>query len=539
MRPDAVFGHGAGELAAAGAAGVFDLEAGLRFAARRGALASSLPPGGAPAAVFAPAEQVADALSGSVSLAADNGEHSVVSGPEKDVLGLLRDFEASGFRVERLGGVPAFHGPPVDPVLDALEAAAPEGAAAAIPFVSGVSGRLLEGAPEGAYWRRQAREPVRFGTALGTLAEAGVGVVVELGPQGVLGPMAAAWPGPEAPVVVSTLRRNGSGDFAAAAGAAYGAGLEIAFTGLFAGERRRRVALPTYPFQRRRYWVRGADGAGLEAAHPLLGTRHEMENGEVAFERELSVTDLEWLRDHRVFGEVVIGGMHYASLAFVAQAADGTGAGASVEDVRIERPLLVPAEAPGGDAPVRRLRFLLRRADEDGSRRWEGLSRSSEDEAWVRRSAGRVRPVAAGAGAPERPDFEALRRDLAPVGVDAFYDWLWDLGMQFGPSVPGVEGALVRPGRSVRRRGAAGGRWRRRPGSGCIRRRSRPASRRRSRFSMRTGKWTTAKGPGSRSAGTGCGSRDRCRRGRCAMRGSWRAPGGLPVRPRERGRWTR
>ena len=87
MRPDAVFGHGAGEIAAAQAAGVFDMEGGLRFAARRGELMGALPAGGAMAAVFASAEKVADAVRGSVSLAADNGAHCVVSGPEEEGCG--------------------------------------------------------------------------------------------------------------------------------------------------------------------------------------------------------------------------------------------------------------------------------------------------------------------------------------------------------------------------------------------------------------------------------------------------------------------
>ena len=114
---------------------------------------------------------------------------------------------------------------------------------------------------------------MRFATALKTLAELGVGVLLELGPQPVLGPLAAqGWPGSGMPRVVGGLRREGRGDFVTAVAGAYEAGLPISFAGLFAGERRRRVLLPTYPFQRERYWVSGGPAAGLrESGAPAAG----------------------------------------------------------------------------------------------------------------------------------------------------------------------------------------------------------------------------------------------------------------------------
>ena len=258
VHPDVVFGHSVGEVAAALAAGACDLEGGLRFASRRGALMGSLPPGGVMAAVFAPAARVSESLRGSVSLAAENGAHAVVSGPEAEVDGLMEEFAAAGFRTERLRTSHAFHSALMDPVLEELESAAAElsGSSSDVVLVGGVTGRVLSGLPDGAYWRRQAREAVRFETALKVLGELEVGVLLEVGPQGILGPMASlGWPGGEGPAVVSSLRRGGSGDFARAVAGAYEAGLELRFEGLFTGERRRRVSIPTYPFQRERYWV--------------------------------------------------------------------------------------------------------------------------------------------------------------------------------------------------------------------------------------------------------------------------------------------
>ena len=207
VRPDAVMGHSLGEIAAAQGAGVFSLEDGLRFAATRGALMADLEGEGAMGAIFASAARVADAVARhnaasdgpGVSVAADNGAHQAVSGPAAEVEAVLGRFEAEEVRVRRLRRSPAYHSALVEPVLDDV-AAALGGVAIAPPsvdFVSTLTGRVLEPgqALDGVYWRRQARSPVAFRQAVERLAEAGVDVVVEVGPHSVLGPMMnLAWP---------------------------------------------------------------------------------------------------------------------------------------------------------------------------------------------------------------------------------------------------------------------------------------------------------------------------------------------------------
>ena len=153
-----------------------------------------------------------------------------------------------------------------------------EGIAAAPPsiaYVSGVTGRLLEAgaALDDAYWQRQAREPAAFDRCVESLEDLGAQVVVEIGPAAALGPLVAStWPesagGAGVPVVLSSLRGDLQGDdgFVEAVAGAYRAGLGVSFAGLFAGETRRRISLPGYPFQRRRHWIdlpnRTASGAG-------------------------------------------------------------------------------------------------------------------------------------------------------------------------------------------------------------------------------------------------------------------------------------
>jgi len=140
-------------------------------------------------------------------------------------------------------------------------------ASPSLPLVSNVTGQ--EAGPgkalDKAYWRRQMREPVAFRRAVETLAELGTEIIVEIGPHTVLGPMTLmAWPESAggSPTALSSLVRPSRdapasevrGAFVRAVSGAYKAGLPIRFEGLFSGETRRRIALPGYPFQRRRYW---------------------------------------------------------------------------------------------------------------------------------------------------------------------------------------------------------------------------------------------------------------------------------------------
>jgi len=134
----------------------------------------------------------------------------------------------------------------------------------ALALVSSVAGRLVQSRDslDETYWQRQAHEQAAFDRCVEPLANLGVQVVVEIGPHAVLGPMVArAWPessgGAGAPVVLSSLRRDSQGNdgFMEAVAGAYEAGLAVSFAGLFAGEARRRVSLPSYPFQRRRHWI--------------------------------------------------------------------------------------------------------------------------------------------------------------------------------------------------------------------------------------------------------------------------------------------
>ena len=482
IRPDVVLGHSLGEIAAAHAAGVLGLEEGLRFAAARGSLIGALPGEGAMAAVFAPAARVASvldehnaAIAGpGLGIAADNGAHQVVSGPMAAIEAIVERFEAEDIRVRRLRKSPAYHSAMVEPALDDLEAAlaAFEFAPPSIPMVSNLTGRVVEPdtALDASYWRRQAREPVAFRACIETLAELGVDAVVEIGPHSVLGPMTLlAWPesaeGGGPPAAVSSLRQphpdvpaaETEGAFVSAVAQAYEAGLPIRFEGLFAGESRRRIALPGYPFQRERHWVEAPKRRRAAAGHPLLGDRHESASGEVTFETDVFPSDPAWLDDHRVFGRLVAPGALYGAMAVSASPAAGSSASLALEDMQLHNPLVFPEEGSGDEGEEgaegsgRKIQVLLDAAGDEPGRRVQVLSRGEADEKWTIHAEARI-PSTPGTRSPEAPsrvDLEGLKSDLAPADVPAFYRAKAGVGIDLGPSFRTLERVWSRPGEAL------------------------------------------------------------------------------------------
>ena len=478
VRADVVVGHSLGEIAAAQTAGVFSLEDGLRFAAARGALIGALPEAGAMAVAFAPADRVAAAVEEhnaaaagiGLCVAVDNGSNQVISGPADDVAALLARFEAEQVRVRLLRNSPAYHSALVEPALDDLEAALERVAfaAPAIPLVSNLTGRLLERetVPDAAYWRRHARQKVQFRQAVETLAGLGVEVLVEVGPHAVLGPMAVlAWPaaspsgGP--PAVVASLRRPSrdtpsaevESAFTAAVAGAYEAGLPVRFEALFAGEERRRISLPGYPFQRERHWIPTARTRRTGAGHPLLGERHESARGEVAFDTEVLPADPAWLADHRVFGRLLAPGALYGALAASAAVAEGGGA-AVVEEMQLHSPLLFQddAAADGTDAAPagRKVQVLLDAAGEGAVRRVQILSRGASEEEWTLHAEAQLSSGTGGqAPAASTADPDALKAGMSAVDVAAFYRAKAGVGIELGPSFRTLQAVWARPGEAV------------------------------------------------------------------------------------------
>ena len=263
--PDMVMGHSVGEYAAAHIAGVFSLEDGLRLIAARGRLMQALPPGGAMVAVMASAERVQRLLTGTESqlaLAAVNGPESVViSGVGTAVDVLCRVLEAESIGTRRLTVSHAFHSPLMEPMLAAFDAVA-RGItyqAPKIALVSNVSGELAGGTVAAAdYWVRHVRAPVRFAAGVRALVKAGVTVCVELGPKPVLLGMARGCVEQASMSWLASLRPGQSDvqSMLESLGGLHVKGAAVDWRGVYAERGYRKIVLPTYPFQRKRFWVK-------------------------------------------------------------------------------------------------------------------------------------------------------------------------------------------------------------------------------------------------------------------------------------------
>ncbi|QIB42102.1 type I polyketide synthase [Streptomyces aureoverticillatus] len=280
VTPDVVMGHSVGEIAAAHVAGVFSLQDACTLVAARGRLMQALPEGGAMVAVQASEEEIAESLVGreaEVSIAAVNGPTAVViAGDEAVVLEIAGKWSEQGRKTRRLRVSHAFHSPRMDAMLDdfrrvveALSFASPS-----IDLVSNVTGKMADAevcSPE--YWVRHVREAVRFADGVRTLDAQGVTTFLEVGPDGVLSAMAQdclaerAESG-SAPVAVPVLRKDRSEAVALTMALArlHVHGSVVDWRPAFDGLEARRIDLPTYPFQRQRYWIeKSADGSGVDA----------------------------------------------------------------------------------------------------------------------------------------------------------------------------------------------------------------------------------------------------------------------------------
>ena len=286
-------------------------------------------------------------------------------------------------------------------------------------------------------------------------------LVIEIGPRSVLAPMAlSAWPespGSPAPAVLSTLSPPsddaaappGSGGFAEAAARAWQAGLSIRFDGLFAGEARRRISVPGYPFQRRRHWLEAPRRRRAGAGHPLLGARHESARGEVTFETEVFPADPEWLDDHRVYGRVVAPGALYGAMAVSASLAEGSGP-VAVEEVQLHNALVFTEEesANGAGADGREMQFVLDAAEAPAPRPFQIFSRGAEGE-WTMHVEGRTSRGTRVPEAGEDIDLDALKARLSPLDVSAYYRARAGTGVDLGPSFRTLRRAWSGPGEAL------------------------------------------------------------------------------------------
>nr|WP_246110245.1 type I polyketide synthase [Saccharopolyspora dendranthemae] len=448
VEPAAVVGHSQGEIAAAVVAGGLSLEDGARVVALRSrAVAAGLSGYGGMAAVRASSEEVRRLLGdlAEVSVAAMNGPTTtVVSGTPEALAALEERCGADGVRFQWVAVDYASHSAQVEALEERVltDLASVEARRAEVPFFSTVTNSWLgEQVPDAAYWYRNLRNPVRFEESVRSLVGLGFRHFVEVSPHPVLTPGIEETAGDVEISAVGTLRRDEGGHerVLRSLAEAFVAGAPVEW--VYEGVGARRVNLPTYPFQRRRFWLRH-HGAGDAAAHGMAATGHALLGSGVMlpgtdghlFTGRLSLHDQPWTADHEVLGRVVLPGT--AFLDMVLHAADAVGCG-HVAELTLETPLVLTGTT--------QVQVLVAAPGDDGDREVTVHAQDDPDHAWTLHARATVTTVA--------PEESA---DLAgwppagarPVELAGVYERLGEDGLAYGPVFRGLE-AVWRNGEEI------------------------------------------------------------------------------------------
>ncbi|MGW7256856.1 SDR family NAD(P)-dependent oxidoreductase [Streptomyces sp. NPDC054834] len=452
IRPDYLAGHSIGEITAAHVSGAISLEDAARLVTARGRLMQALPTGGAMAAIQATEDEIVPLLSDTVGIAAINSPTSVVvSGVEADVDAIVADFSERGRKTTRLRVSHAFHSPLMDPALAEFRQVAETVTVNAprIPVVAGVHGEVTDdwGTPD--YWTRHLREAVRFADTVTFLHGKGITRFLELGPDAILSALAQATLDAEDTVVIApALRRNRPENATLVAGLArlFAVGARVDWAAFYEGTGARRVDLPTYPFQRERFWIienqGGGDPAslGLAAAdHPLLGAVVSAPDDDgVTFTGRLALDTHPWLADHDVLGTVLLPGTGFVELALYAGEQTGHP---TLEELILQAPLVLPEQ--GGVA----IRVTVG-AEEAGERAIRIHSRHEQaapEAPWLLHAEG---VLGAGTVAPAADLTAWPPAGATEVTVDNAYELLFQQGYDYGPVFQGLK-AVWRDGDTV------------------------------------------------------------------------------------------
>ena len=446
VEPSIVMGHSVGEIVAATVAGQMSFEDGLELMCERGRLMQSLPATGLMASVLADEQRVAAALApyrDRVAIAAVNGpESTVISGEKAAVQAVLKQLEGMGAKVKVLKVSNAFHSPLVEPVLPEFERVARQKRYVA-PLCALFSSMRLETVGENKlldanYWRQNLRNTVRFSEAVRNLYDQGYRVFLEIGPSPILVRMGSQC----VPVGEGTWLPSLQADrddwqqLLESLGQLYTKGVDVDWDGFYRDRPARKISLPTYPFQRERYWVDSVSGStvqGSETGHPLLGRR--LRSAVCLYEQQLTASGSSFLKDHRVFDQPVLPAAAYLELALAAGARSFTGKQIAVKDLVFVQPLQIP------DGETRTIQVMVTEL-EPAAAAFRLFSLDSKVEqtnpSWLLHATGTICVAAEGWRRLEGMD--GIRdRCAQEIEAGAYYESLRSRGLEFGPAFRGIE----------------------------------------------------------------------------------------------------
>ncbi|MFE7539305.1 type I polyketide synthase [Streptomyces platensis] len=457
ITPSVVLGHSVGELAAACAAGILRLEDALRLVAERGLLMAKLPGEGAMAVVTADEPTVSALIKShaGLSVAAVNGPlQTVVSGPADSVAELLDALGKDGVGARPLNTAHAFHSALMDPMLEPFGALA-DGVAhrkGTVPVISTVTGEQVHGddMARGGYWNRNAREAVRFLPAVRTLLERRFDAAIEIGPDPVLTRLVAKQcldPRADRLWLPSLSRHTDDWQqILQTLGSLYSAGADVNWHAVDAGFTRSRVPLPSYPFERKRYWkdTRATRGTRPAGTSVFPGTRLSSPAlRDTVFQTRFTADSPAFLADHVLFGAVVVPAASHLAMTLSAAVQGRAGSGALLDGVSFPQALTV-------DDAERDVQLLIEGDDGAGPRAFRVVSApagTTDQRAWTTHATGTLRVSPAPGTAVRTPTHhELLGRRGERLDGAGFYAAMRENGADLGPGFRYISEVTRHPG---------------------------------------------------------------------------------------------
>ncbi|MDJ1172317.1 polyketide synthase [Roseofilum sp. BLCC_M154] len=451
IKPDVVMGHSVGEYVAATVAGVFSLEDGLKLIAMRGKLMQKLPSGGKMVSIMASESQVTEAIreySSQVTIAAVNGPESIViSGESGAIAKICSHFESEGVKSKQLEVSHAFHSQLMEPMLAGFEAVANQITyhQPRIPIISNLTGTKADNSIATAeYWVSHVRQPVKFAQSMETLHEQGYKLFLEIGPKPILLGMGRQCLPEEVGVWLPSLRPGVEEwqQMLSSLGQLYVQGVKIDGLGFDQKYYRQKVVLPTYPFQRERYWVESNKNSLKKQylstspnIHPLLGQKLNCAGKQEIFESLLGENSPAYLNHYRVFDRAMLPTTAYLEMAQAAGNYKLKTPNLVVEDLIIQQGLRLPV------GELISAQTIIAPSDNQ-SYQFQIFSQQEqqhqEEPKWILHAIGKIRTAQTDATRIQ-VDLEKYKAECSqPIEVKQHYQQYRQLGLDYGSSFQGI-----------------------------------------------------------------------------------------------------
>ncbi len=464
IKPTVVLGHSLGEYTAACIAGIMTLEDTLTLLLERSRLILDRAHSGGMLAVFAERTYVENKLSmfsDQLTLAVHNSpSNMVVVGDCQSLDRLLVILEKDGVKSHRLKVAHGFHSYLMDPVLPAFAAGAKQlsYSPSVIKMFSTVTNSWIDAEHpiDADYWCRQLREPVLFTQAMSSMWEAGYKVFLEIGPNAVLTTLGQEIVPDDAVHWCASLKRKNPNDWEIileSLSRLYRLGIKVDWVGFDRDYLRQRIALPTYPFQRQRYWFDKTPRLEDEVPnnqdlnndlrmgndnHPLLGRRLLSPLTIVQYQSCIDCQRITWLKDHVIFDRIVFPGAGYVEMAIAAAREQNARNPFTLRDMIFRQPLFFLEE----QSTI--VHTVLTPAEGD-DHNTDAISISSYHTStenameWINHSEGRVIHHERAAEMSKFSLADLHQRCQIPVSIPDYFDTNRNKGMDFGTSFQAIE----------------------------------------------------------------------------------------------------